>query len=224
MNKSITIAIPKGKLGETTLELLGEVGLPLEGVSTGSRRLYFSFPGEGVNYLIARASDVPTYVEHGAADLGIVGKDVLLEYRKAVVELLDLGFGPCHFALALPAEALGPDGFNIYRLQGKRVATKFPAVAREYLEQRQVHTEIIKLYGNVELAPRVGLAEAIIDLVSTGGTLRENGLVAVEEFFPSTARLIANRASYNLKSVVLEPLVRGLKAECGRRYSHANTD
>lgn len=219
----ITLALPKGKLGQDALQLLPGAGLPSGGVSTEARQLVFSFINEGVRYLICRPTDIPTYVEHGAADLGIVGKDTLVEAGADVFELVDLGFGYCRFVVASPRkrwEEAGQSAENI--LAGsRRVATKFPRVAAAFFREKGLPVEIIKLHGNIELAPQVGLADLIVDIVSTGRTLRENDLVEVTPIFHSTARLIANRVSYRINYQRLMPLVEVLRrvSEERRQYS-----
>lgn len=214
--EKLTIAIPKGKLGKETLELLGKCGLPLEGVETDSRKLKFIFSDENIDYIICRPTDVPTYVEYGAADIGIVGKDTLVESTADVFELVDLNFSECRMVVALPKEVINnkyPQGekFNLRDFNHQRIATKFPHIASQFFLGKGMQMEVIKLHGNMELAPLAGLAELIVDIVSTGTTLKTNNLVAVETIFKSTARLIANRVSYRLKSKRLQPLVNSIK-------------
>lgn len=211
----ITIALPKGKLGQDAIEILTKAGLPTQGLETDSRQLLFDFPEEGFRYLICRPTDIPVYVEHGAASLGVVGKDTIQEAGADVFELVDLNFGLCKFVVALPAEKAAeisqggqPD---LRKLNHKRVATKFPRVADNYFTSQGIQVEVIKLHGNIELAPRVGLAEMIVDIVSTGKTLKENKLVAVSDIFVATARLIANRVSYRMEYQRLEPIVAKLR-------------
>lgn len=205
----ITIALPKGKLFDPSIRLLARAGLPWEELTADTRQLVFAAHREGeevgVRYILCRPTDVPTYVEYGAADLGIVGKDIIVEENKDVFELLDLKFGYCRFVVAVP-EALANRG-DIYHFRHARVATKFPRVAETFFREKGVQVEIIKLHGNIELAPIVGLSEMIVDIVSTGRTLKENNLVVLEEIFPATARLIANRVSYRMKFAVLQPLL-----------------
>ncbi len=172
---------------------LAAVGLPTDGL-TGHRRLVVK--AEGVEYVLCRPSDVPTYVAHGAADLGVVGRDVLLETEEDVIELVDLGFGVCRFVVAGPKGSLDRSLAEYQHLGSLEVATKYPHVAQRHFEQRGIQVELIKLNGAVELAPQVGLSDWIVDLVSTGRTLRENDLAIVEEITTCSARLIANRASY----------------------------
>jgi len=209
LTSRLTIALPKGKLGEEALKLAESAGLPVMGVETEGRRLFFEFPR--VRYLICRPTDVPTYVEYGAADMGIVGKDTLAEAGADVFELLDLKFGYCRFVVAVPEEEASPVAKDLSLLNHRRVATKFPRVAREFFASRGLMADIIKLHGNVELAPRAGLAAAIVDIVSTGNTLKENRLVPVAEVFSSTARLIANRVSYRMNNAAVQELVDQLR-------------
>jgi ATP phosphoribosyltransferase len=207
----LTIALCKGKLIEPTLKLFAKAGYGAAQPAADSRRLLFPCPAIGMTFLIVRPTDVPTYVEHGAADVGIVGKDVLLERDSDVYEPLDLGFGACRIAVAaFRGQALSRD-----RLSSKiRVATKYPKITERYFNQRGVPVEIIKLYGSIELAPIVGLADRIVDLVETGNTLKAHGLVEVECIARSTARLIVNRASLKLKHEAVADLIKKLRSAC----------
>ncbi len=213
----LVIALPKGRLGEEALGILKETGLPVEGVEVESRMLQFEV--DGVRYLICKPTDVPIFVEHGVADIGIVGKDTIEEEKRDVFELLDLGFGKCHFSVALPkvlAEQYGTP-FPLYQFNHKRVATKFINVAEEFFAGEGLQMELIKLHGNVELAATIGLADMIVDIVSTGTTLRENGLVEVKEIFQASARLIANRVSYRVKNEQLFKLTEDIKKIIDKR-------
>jgi len=218
MNDTLTIALPKGKLGTEALEVLAKAGLPTQGIDEGSRKLLIDYPEENVRYVICRPTDIPTFVEYGAADIGIVGKDTIEEAGKNLFELLDLGFGKCTFVLALPRTTLEAAGYG-GKDAGKilscfphlRVATKFPNVAANYVKGLGIQAEIIPLHGNIELAPLVGLAEAIVDIVSTGKTLRENDLVAIDEIFEATARMVANRVSYRLKHHRIQELLEKIR-------------
>lgn len=177
-------------------EIIGSlkgVGLPTDGL-TGHRRLVVRLAD--TEYILCRPSDVPTYVAHGAADLGIVGRDVLMESEEDVIELVDLGFGVCRFVVAAPSGSLDRSLAEYQHLGSLEVATKYPRVAQRHFEKRGIQVELIKLNGAVELAPQVGLSDWIVDLVSTGRTLRENDLAIVEEIETCSARLIANRAAY----------------------------
>jgi ATP phosphoribosyltransferase len=206
----LTIALCKGKLIEPTLELFVKAGYGAAKPATESRRLVFPCPEIGMTFLIVRPADVPTYVEYGAADLGVVGKDVLLEQDSDVYEPLDLGFGACRIAVAALRGQASRD-----RLSSKiRVATKYPKITERYFNQRGVPVEIIKLYGSIELAPIVGLADRIVDLVETGNTLKAHDLVEVGCIAQSTARLIVNRASLKLKHQAVSELVKKLRAAC----------
>ncbi len=209
----LTIALPKGKLIESALELFRRAGYECAGLSSESRRLVFVFPEIDTTFLIVRPSDVPTYVEYGGADAGIVGKDVLMEQESDVYEPLDLGFGACRISVAaLRGEA------SRERLSSKiRVATKYPKVTERFFNQRGVPVEVIKLYGSIELAPMVGLADRIVDLVETGRTLKAHDLVEVEVIAQSTARFIVNRASLRLKHEPLMELIRRLRAAIANR-------
>lgn len=219
MSSSLTIALPKGKLGTEAIGVLRKAGLPTDGLTEESRKLLMDFPEAGIRYVICRPTDIPTFVEYGAADLGIVGKDTIEEAGRNLFELLDLGFGRCTFVLALPRITLQKAGYeednNVERLLSYfphlRVATKFPNVASKYFQDLGMQAEIIPLHGNIELAPLVGLAEAIIDIVSTGKTLKENDLVAVDNIFEATARVVANRVSYRLKHRRIQDLIEIIK-------------
>jgi ATP phosphoribosyltransferase len=203
----LTIALSKGKMLDLTLDVFRRAGYALGSFSKESRRLVFPCPEIGMTFLIVRPTDVPAYVEHGAADVGIVGKDVLMEQDSDVYEPLDLGFGACRIAVAAVNGQASRD-----RLSSKiRVATKYPKVTERYFNQRGMPVEIIKLYGSIELAPLVGLADRIVDLVETGNTLKAHGLVEVECIARSTARLVVNRASLKLKHAVVTELIANLR-------------
>lgn len=204
----LTIALSKGKLIESALNLFRRAGYEIAGLSVDSRRLIFVSPENDMTFLIVRPSDVPTYVEYGGADAGIVGKDVLMEQESDVYEPLDLGFGACRISVA----ALRGEGTN-NRLSSKiRIATKYPRITERYFNARGIPVEIVKLYGSIELAPVVRLADRIVDLVETGSTLKAHDLVEVEVITQSTARFIINRASLRLKQEALMELIRKLRA------------
>lgn len=192
--KALRIALSQGTLLPDTRIALAAVGLATDALAEGGRRLVV--PSAEVDYVLARPSDVPTHVAHGAADVGIVGKDVLLESDADVLELVDLGYGRCRFVVAAPTGSVDRSMDEYRHLGSLEVATKYPKVAERHFQGRGMQVEIIKLSGSVELAPQVGLADWIVDLVSTGRTLRENNLSIVEEIVTCTARLIANRVSY----------------------------
>lgn len=199
-NSKLVVALPKGRLGEKALDIFKEIGLPTEGVDVECRILQFEL--DEVRYIICKPTDVPIFVEHGVADIGIVGKDTIEEEGRDVFELLDLGFGKCHFSVAVPRalKEKYEEPFPLHLFNHKRVATKFINVAEDFFSKEGLQMELIKLHGNVELAATIGLADMIVDIVSTGTTLRENGLVEVKEIFDATARLIANRVSYRVKN------------------------
>jgi ATP phosphoribosyltransferase len=211
----LTIALPKGKLLTDSLEALSQVGIECRDVSEESRKLIFPLEQSEAQIIICRPTDIPTYVENGAADIGFVGKDTLLEENKDVVELLDLRFGYCRFVVAMPEEKVPPrlpDGkFDLSPLNHQRVATKFPRVAEEFFRQQGMQVVPIKLHGNIELAPRVGLAEMIVDIVSTGTTLKQNRLVEVAPILEATTRFIANRVAYRMKHQRITELTEKLR-------------
>jgi ATP phosphoribosyltransferase len=209
MNDWITIAIPKGRILEESVELFGSIGIDCKELLSDSRKLIFENVEQKMRYMIVRATDVPTYVEYGSADLGIVGKDTLMEQGKDLYEPLDLKFGYCRMMVAEPANLAqndDPSGWSHIR-----IATKYPHVAESYFAAKGIQVEIIKLYGSIELAPLVGLSERIVDLVSTGETLRQNGLVEVETIAEITTRLIVNRASLKTKHKRITEIIQGLE-------------
>jgi ATP phosphoribosyltransferase len=212
----LTIAIPKGTLYKPSLDLLQKAGFNTEELAGDSRQLYFTVPADNVRYIICRPTDIPTFVEYGAADLGIAGKDTLAEQCKDVYELLDLRYGFCRFVVAAPAgsvqECGGLAGLALKNRGHARIATKFPRVAEEFFRSQGMQAEIIKLHGNIELAPLVGLADMIVDIVSTGRTLRENNLVELVDVMNSTARLIANRVNRQFKADRINRLLEQLAA------------
>jgi ATP phosphoribosyltransferase len=191
------VAVPKGAIYEDAIKALGGAGLPVEVLRENGRRLFYR--SEETEFIISRPSDVPVFVEYGAADVGIVGKDVLEEQLPNVMELRDLGTGACRMILAAPEGRAENIRRAISHAEVVRVATKFPNTARRYFDTLGRQAEIIELHGSVELAPLVGLAECIVDLSATGTTLRENDLVVLDEISYSTARLIANRGAYRLR-------------------------
>ena len=211
--RPLTLALPKGRLFAPALDLLRRVGwsgLPAD----QSRRLIFTDPARGLRVLILKPVDVPTYVEYGAADLGIVGKDILLEQEPDVYEPLDLRFGLCRLVVAEPKALWEKD--DPAKWSWVRVATKYPNLTRRYFAERGIQAEVVRLDGSIELAPAAGLAERIVDLVQSGETLRANGLVEVAEIMVSTARLIVNRAAqktaYQAVSRLTDELRTGLAA------------
>jgi ATP phosphoribosyltransferase len=212
--RGLTIAVPRGALFDGTVELLGRLGLDTDELRSNDRKLLF----EEIGVITMRPSDVPTYVEAGAADLGVTGKDVLLEQAserageggREVYELLDLGFGRCTMVLASKA---GPDPAHeaLRRLGVMRVATKYPRIAARHLEATGRQAEIVEVRGSVELAPLTGMVEAIVDLTATGTTLRENNLIVREEIVQCTARLIANPVAHKLKAAEIDDLLERLR-------------
>jgi ATP phosphoribosyltransferase len=211
----LTLALPKGRLLENALDLLREIGV--DGVEAESRRLIFEHPRRGLRLLFLKPADVPSYVAYGAADLGIAGKDVLLEQEPDVYEPLDLGFGFCRLVVAEPRVLAERDDPS--RWSWVRVATKYPRMAEQYFSARGVQVEIVRLDGSIELAPLVGLADRIVDLVQSGETLRANGLVEVAEIARSTARLIVNRASMKTEYTRIRALIEELKPRVAKVVS-----
>ncbi len=212
MKKALTLALPKGRLLPPALDILRSMGL--DGVEADSRKLIFSDEKHGLRFLILKPADVPTYVEYGAADLGIVGKDILLEQEPDVYEPLDLGFGFCRLVVAEPKELWERDDPS--KWSWVRVATKYPVLTERYFSERGIQVEMVRLDGSIELAPLVGLADRIVDLVQSGETLRANGLVEVAEITRSTARLIVNRASLKTEYSPVSQLIERLKKQVAR--------
>ena len=206
---NLRVAVPKGVIFEDALRALEGAGLPVEVLRVDGRRLFYE--AEGTEFIVCRPWDVPVYVEYGAADIGIVGKDVLEEGEPNVVELMDLGTGLVRMILAAPAARTEEVRQAIEHAEVVRVATKFPRTARRYFEGMGRQAEVIALYGSIELAPLVGLAECIVDLTETGTTLRENNLIVLDEISTSTARLIANRGAYRLRNQEVAALVEAMK-------------
>lgn len=212
MSRTLTLALPKGRLLEPALDLLRDIGV--EGVDAASRKLIFTDPRRGLRLLFLKPVDVPAYVVHGAAQLGIVGKDILLEQVPDVYEPLDLGFGFCRLIVAELRELWERDDPS--KWSWVRVATKYPRLTEEYFSKRGIQVELVHLDGSIELAPLVGLADRIVDLVQTGETLRANGLVEVAEITRSTARVIVNRASMKTEHAAVTGLIEEMRARVGR--------
>ncbi len=204
----LTIALPKGKLFAPSAELLCKVGYTAEGLSDKSRKLIISNEKKKIRFIVSKTADVPTYVEYGAADLGVIGKDVISESGKDVYELLDLGFGKCHLMMAVPKNQKRG---RLMDYNHTRVATKFPHIAEDFFNKQGMQMEYIKLNGSIELGPIVGLSESIVDIVETGTTLKENNLEEIAYIFDTTARLIANRVSFKLKFEQIHQIVTDLK-------------
>jgi len=209
MSAPLTLALPKGRLLDPALALLGAMGV--KGLQAESRRLLLDDPAMGLRFILLKPADVPTYVEYGAADLGIVGKDILLEQAPDVYEPVDLGFGFCRLVVAEPKEVWERD--DPAKWSWVRVATKYPSLTEQYFSARGIQVEIVRLDGSIELAPLVGLAERIVDLVQSGETLRANGLVEVAEIMTSTARLIVNRASLKTAHARVTALIDTMRRE-----------
>jgi len=208
MMRYITFALAKGRLADKTMEQLEAVGITCEEMKEKSRKLIFVNEELKLKFFLAKAGDVPTYVEHGAADIGVVGKDTILEEERKVYELADLGLGKCRMVVA------GPESMRARLLAGNnfRVATKYPNIAKHYFtDTKQQTVEIIKLNGSVELGPIVGLADVIVDIVETGSTLKENGLVVLEEICDVSARVIVNRVSMKMEYERISDIIKNLK-------------
>ncbi len=208
-NKYITFALCKGRLAEQTLELLEKVGVSCEEIhDKKTRKLIFVNEELGFKFFLAKGPDVPTYVEYGAADIGVVGKDIILEEGRRAYEVLDLGFGKCRMCVCGPA-----DKKELLDHKDRiRVASKYPKIARDYFYDQQHQTvDIIKLNGSVELGPIVGLSDVIVDIVETGSTLKENGLVVLEEICPLSARMIVNQVSMQMEAKRIRDLILKIK-------------
>ena len=202
----LNIALPKGRLGDKVYRLFRACGYPCAAMEQEDRRLVLRDEGSQVQYLLVKPSDVAIYVEHGAADVGVVGKDVLLEGGNDVYELLDLGFGACRMCVA------APEGFREDLSAPLRVATKYPAIAHRYYASLSREIEVIKLNGSIELAPILGLSDVIVDIVETGATLVQNHLEVIETIVPISARFIANKAALKFKDAAITPLLGALQA------------
>ena len=207
MKTMINVALPKGRLGEKAYAMLKQSGYDCPSIEDPGRKLIFENPEKGVRYFWVKPSDVAIYVERGAADLGIVGKDILLEYQPDVYELLDLKMGKCRMAVAGKKDFRDPAG------QTLKVATKFPNITRNYYSGKCRDIDIIHLNGSIELAPILGLSHVIVDIVETGTTLKENNLMVYEEIVPISARLIANIASYQFKDDVINDICESLRKQ-----------
>ena len=203
----LTIALPKGKLFNIARDLFAKVGFTAENLEEKSRKLVITNEEMKIKFIIAKTADVPVYVEHGAADIGVIGKDVLMESDKDIYELLDLGFGRCHLMMAVPKDKKRA---KLADYAHTRVATKFPHIAKQFFNSKGMQMEYIKMHGSIELGPIVGLSESIVDIVETGTTLRENNLEEIAFIADASARLIANRASFKLKFARINKLVKDL--------------
>jgi len=205
--KQITFALAKGRLAEKAMGILKELGITCKEMEGDTRKLLFTSDDGNYRFFLSKASDVPTYVDHGVADIGIVGKDTIIEENRDVYEVLDLGFGKCKMAVAGEPEKkeLLESGKLI------RVATKYPLIAKQYFDKTQRNVEIIKLHGSVELGPIVGLSDVIVDIVESGKTLKENGLVVLEDVEPLSARCIVNSASFKVKHEEINKLIKEIE-------------
>ena len=205
----LTFALAKGRLASKSLEMFEKIGITCEEMKDkNSRKLIFTTEELGSRFFLAKATDVPTYVEYGAADIGIVGKDTILEEGRKLYEVLDLGIGRCRMCVCGPEEARE----RLKHHELIRVATKYPAIAKDYFYNKKHQTvEIIKLNGSIELAPIVGLSEVIVDIVETGTTLRENGLTVLEEVCPLSARMVVNQVSMKRENERIGKIIRDLK-------------
>ena len=201
MKNMLNIALPKGRLGEKVYDIFAAAGYECPSIREPNRKLIFENEAAGVRYFWSKPSDVAIYVERGAADIGVAGKDILLEYSPDVYELLDLDMGKCRMCVA------GPSDFRDDPARTLRVATKFPHIAKTYYAAQSRQIDIIKMNGSIELAPIVGLADVIVDIVETGKTLEENGLAPLQEIVPISARLIANKARFKFRSEEIRSLV-----------------
>jgi len=213
MSDWITFALPKGRIMKDSMELFKQIGITCPEMDKESRKLVFENPELKLRFMAVRATDVPTYVEYGCADVGVVGKDTLLEQGKDLYEPLDLKFGYCRLVVAEPKSLQESD--NPLNWSNIRVATKYPNITERYFAAKGVQVELIKLYGSIELAPLVGLSERIVDLVSTGGTLKANNMVEVETISEVTTRLIVNRASLKTKHKRISAIIDGLEKVIG---------
>lgn len=203
----ISVALPKGRLGNKVFDIFAKIGYDCDEMHSDSRQLVFTSEENGISYFLVKPSDVSIYVEHGAADIGIVGKDILLEYEPDVYELLDLGIGKCRMCVA------GMNDFKDNTDVALRVATKFVNIAKTYYKSINRDIEIIKLNGSIELAPLLDLSDVIVDIVETGTTLKENNLDVLTEILPISARLIANKASYKFKTEEINKIVTKFSEE-----------
>ena len=205
MKDLISIALPKGRLGDQVYAMFAKAGYPNDEIEKDGRKLVFESPETGVRYFLVKPADVHVYVERGAADIGVCGKDVLLEYAPDVYELLDLRTGICRMAVA------GPESFLDDLSRPLRVATKYPAIARDYYGKLGRQIDVIRLNGSIELAPVLKLSDVIVDIVETGKTLKENQLEVLSTITPISARLIANRSAFRFKRQAIEAITEDLK-------------
>lgn len=207
MRQTVNVALPKGRLGEKVYDMFEKAGFPCPSIRENSRKLIFENKEAGIRFFWVKPSDVAIYVERGAADIGVAGKDILLEYAPEVYELLDMRMGKCRMAVAAKRD------FRDDTERTLRVATKFPNIARKFYSGKCRDIDIIKLNGSIELAPILGLSDVIVDIVETGKTLLENGLEPYETIVQISARLISNKASFKFKNKEIERIAAGLKGQ-----------
>lgn len=206
----LTVALAKGRLAELAMDMFTQIGMDCSEMKTKTRKLIFTNEEHKMKFILVKASDVPTYVEYGAADIGIVGKDTILEEGRTFYEMIDLGFGACKMAVCGPVDLKG----KLRKINNLRVASKYPKIAKKYFQDDLGQTiEIIKLNGSVELAPLVGLSDVIVDIVETGQTLRENGLDVLEEICPLSARFIVNKVSMKMHTDRILNIVENFKEQ-----------
>ena len=205
--KPIRIALTKGRLEKDTVALFEALGFDCTELHNKGRKLILRIPDANLEVVLAKAADVITYVEHGVCDMGVVGKDTIMEYGGSFFELTDLGYGKCKFAVA------GKNADDLYAgYRAKTIATKYPNVSRRFFEAKGMDVDIVKIEGSVELAPLIGLADAIVDIVETGSTLRENGLSVLEEVVPLSARMVVNQVSMKMENERITKLITDLKS------------
>lgn len=207
MNKPLRIALTKGRLEKDTIALFEKIGYDCTAVREKGRKLILPIEDANIEVVLAKANDVITYVEHGVCDMGVVGKDTIMEMQGKFFELVDLGFGKCRFALATKKGSKFYGGYDV-----KTIATKYPNIARAHFESKGMDVEIVKIEGSVELAPLLELSDGIVDIVETGTTLKENGLEVIEDIVPVSARLIVNMVSMKLRQEEIEKLVSLVEA------------
>lgn len=206
MGRYLKIAMAKGRLAKQASELFEDIGLDCSFIKSESRKLIARDPRNMMEFIMVKPSDVGKYVEQGAVDIGVVGKDTLMEQQPDLYEVLDLGIGKCRMVVAGK-----PEMMDIYRDNIRAVATKYPVTARRYFREKGLSVQVVKLNGSVELAPLVGLADVIVDLVETGRTLQENGLVVLEEIFPVSARLVVNKVSLKMENEKITGILKALR-------------
>lgn len=207
MDQYLNVALPKGRLGEKVYHMFENAGYSCPEILEDTRKLIFENDEQKIRFFLVKPSDVAKYVERGAADVGVAGKDILLEYHPDVYELLDLNMGKCHMAVAAPV------GYVDHRDRTLRVATKFVHIAKDYYDSKGRNIDIIKLHGSIEIAPILGLSDVIVDIVETGTTLKENNLEVKEKFLPISARFISNKSSFKFKTEQIEKVVKALSEQ-----------